>query len=135
MLSVYYSLYVFCRGCQIHPDYRSRTLYITINFIKFGLNCVLVIMSLMHGNDLNKFLKEENKPNPELSTSADTFLLKDNSYFTEDSNVMDDGQIMTSFKARVKFMRTLYFTTGFTFLLINVLYTIVIPMTLVYGLS
>ena len=48
-------------------------------------------MSLMHGNDLNKFLKEENKQNPELSTSADTFLLRDNSYFTEDSNIMDDG--------------------------------------------
>ena len=92
-------------------------------------------MSLMHGNDLNKFLKEEHKPHLELSTSADTVLLKDNSYFTEDSNIMDDSLIMTSFKTRVKFMRTLYFTTGFTFLLINVLYTIVIPMTLVYGLS
>ena len=55
--SLYYSLYVFCRGCQVHPDYRSRTLYITINVIKFGLNSVLVVMSFMHGNDLNKVLK------------------------------------------------------------------------------
>ena len=73
-ISAYYSLYVFCRGCEIRPNYRSRFLYITLNVVKFLLNLVLVTISFLHANDLRKLLQQESTQGTSYTSSVSSDL-------------------------------------------------------------
>ena len=132
LVNAYLSIEVFCIGCR-HPGDGAAALFFTLNIAKFLLNLVLVVISFMHSVHLTGALSEYNES---LKSSIQDEILTDGTSIAKESMISEKPSSQTpmdndAYRSRVAAMRNLYLSMGITFLLINILYTIIIPFTIV----
>ena len=139
VINMYYNYKVWCLDCDKYPKKNSLLVYFTLNLIRFFFNLTLVIISFKHANQLKNVLKETKQKI--LSNNATlknaTFTVDQNpspigsgqKYIPLDSDFKEERPSLIPYKRRMTTMMWLYYTTGFTFLLINLIDTIFLPTT------